>query len=66
MSVGFLSNIPSLVTVELNVGLVKPFSEKEIVDVIWEMELVNPLGRMVSTFISTNLVGMLSNQIFFE
>ena len=34
----FLSNIPSLVSAELNVGLVKPFSENEIVDVIQTME----------------------------
>ena len=34
----FLSYIPSLVTAKLNVGLVKPFSEKEIVEVIWAME----------------------------
>ena len=34
----FLSNIPSLVSSEVNVGLVKSFTEKEIVDVIWAME----------------------------
>ena len=34
----FLSNIPSLVTQDDNVGLVKSFSEKEVVDVIWAME----------------------------
>ena len=34
----FLSNIPSLVTAKLNVGLGKPFSKKEIMDVIWVME----------------------------
>ena len=38
MNAEFLSNIPSLVSIEVNVGLVKPFSDKEIVDVIWEME----------------------------
>ena len=35
----FLSNIPTLVSSEINVGLEKPFSEKEIVDVIRAMEL---------------------------
>ena len=34
----FLSNIPSLVSQEDNAGLVKIFSEKEVVDVIWAME----------------------------
>lgn len=35
----FLSNIPSLVTADVNVRLVKPFSEKEIVEFIWSMQL---------------------------
>ena len=30
----FLSNIPALVSVETNVGLIKPFSEQEVVEVI--------------------------------
>ena len=34
----FLSNIPSLVSQEDNAGLVKIFSEKEVVDVIWAKE----------------------------
>ena len=34
----FLSNIPSLVSHDNNVRLVKPFSEKEFVDGIWAME----------------------------
>jgi len=34
----FLSNIPSLVSYEDNVGLVKPFTEKEIIDAIWGMD----------------------------
>ena len=38
MNADFLSNIPSLVSVEVNAGLVKPFTEKEIMDVIWAME----------------------------
>ena len=38
LNYGFLSNIPSLVTQDDNVGLVKSFSEKEVVDVIWAME----------------------------
>ena len=38
VSADFLSNIPSLVSHEDNMGLLKPFNEKEIVDVIWAME----------------------------
>ena len=38
MSVDFLANIPSLVSPECNDGLMKPFSEIEILDVIWAME----------------------------
>eukprot|EP00253_Pinus_taeda_P010704 PITA_10704 len=38
LAVDFLSNIPSLVTTDLNDGLLKPFIEKEIVEVIWSME----------------------------
>ena len=34
----FLSNIPALVFVETNAGLIKPFYEQEVVDVIWGME----------------------------
>ena len=34
----FLSNIPSLVSEEENDELMKPFSEQEIIDVIWDME----------------------------
>ena len=34
----FLSNIPSLVSEEENDELMKPFSEQEIIDVIWSME----------------------------
>ena len=44
MNADFLSNIPSLVGAEVNAGLVKPFSEKEIVDVIWAMEQDKDLG----------------------
>ena len=39
MTTDFLSNIPLLVSHEDNVGLLKTFTEKEIVDVIWAMEL---------------------------
>ena len=35
----FLANIPCLVREEENDELVKPFSEEEIIDVIWSMEL---------------------------
>ena len=38
VSVDFLSNIPPLVIHEDNVGLLKSFTKKEIVDVIWAME----------------------------
>ena len=38
VNVDFLSNIPSLVSAEVSVGLVKPFSEKKIVEVMWAME----------------------------
>ena len=34
----FLSNIPSLVSKEENDELMQPFSEQEIIDVIWSME----------------------------
>ena len=34
----FLSYIPSLVSAEINSGLIKPFSEQEVVEVIWGME----------------------------
>ena len=34
----FLNNVPSLVSNEDNYDLMKPFSEREIVDVIWSME----------------------------
>ena len=34
----FLSNIPCLVSEEENDELMKPFSEQEIIDVIWSME----------------------------
>ena len=34
----FLSNIPSLVSNETNEGLMEPFTEEEIIDVIWSME----------------------------
>ena len=34
----FLSNILSIVNPEGNAGLMKPFSENEILEVIWEME----------------------------
>ena len=33
LNADFLSNIPTLVSSEINNGLVKPFSEKEIVEV---------------------------------
>ena len=40
----FLFNIPCLVSEEDNVVLMKPFSEQEIIDVIWAMELDKALG----------------------
>ena len=39
VSVDFLDNIPALVNPEDNQALFKPFSEQEILDVIWAMEL---------------------------
>ena len=38
MSAKFLDNVHFLVGTEDNYDLMKPFSEKEILDVIWEME----------------------------
>ena len=38
VSYDFLNNVPSLVSIEDNFDLMKPFSEMEIVDVIWAME----------------------------
>ena len=38
VSSNFLNNVPSLVSIEDNFDLMKPFSEMEIVDVIWAME----------------------------
>ena len=38
MSSDFLYNVPSLVSTEDNSDLMKSFSEREIVDVIWSME----------------------------
>ena len=40
----FLSNIPSLVIKEENDESMQPFSEQEIIDVIWSMELDKALG----------------------
>ena len=38
MSAEFLDNVPTLASAEDNVYLMRPFSEKEILDVIWEIE----------------------------
>jgi len=38
VSSDFLLNVPSLVSIEENFDLMKPFSEQEIVEVIWAME----------------------------
>ena len=38
VSSDFLHNVPSLVSIEENFDLMKPFSEQEIVEVIWAME----------------------------
>ena len=38
VSSDFLLNVPSLVSIEDNCDLMKPFSEQEIVEVIWAME----------------------------
>ena len=39
-----LSNIPSLVSAKVNGYLLKPFLEKEIIEVIWSMKLGNAPG----------------------
>ena len=39
VSAEFLENVPSLISSEDNSDLMKPFSENEILDVIWAMEL---------------------------
>ena len=44
VSAYFLANVPSLVSSECNDGLMKPFSKKEILDVIWAMEPDKALG----------------------
>ena len=38
MSSEFLDNIPFLVSLEDNINLMKTFSKKEIIEVIWAME----------------------------
>ena len=63
----FLANIPSLVSPECNVRLMKPFSEIEILDVIWTMEPDKAPGSNGFSFhfyraywkiIKTNLIHM--------
>ena len=44
VSFDFLLNVPSLVSIEENFKLMKPFSEYEIVEVIWAMELDKSSG----------------------
>ena len=39
MTAEFLDYVPSLVSTEDNYDLMKPFTEKEILNIIWEMEL---------------------------
>ena len=69
LSSDFLSNIPSLVSEDDNVGLVKPFYEKEVVDVIWAMEPNKAPGpdgfsihlyRVCWNYIKFDLVRMIS------
>ena len=66
----FLYNVPSLVSFEDNYGLMKPFSEKEIVDVIWAMELDKALGldgfsfhfyRVCWSIIKSDLIRMVTS-----
>ena len=38
LTTDFLSNVPSLVSAEENGELMKPFTEEEIIHVIWSME----------------------------
>ena len=52
----FLSNIPSLVSEEENDELMKPFSEQEIIDVIWSMELDKAPGPNGFSSLLSNLL----------
>ena len=65
----FLENVPSLVNAEDNHVLMKPFSEKEIVEVIWAMELDKAPGpdgfsihfyKVCWAIIKTDLVQMVT------
>ena len=69
MNADFLFNIPNLVGHEDNVDLVKPFSEQEVVDVIWSMDQDKALGmdgfsihfyRSCWYIIKSNLLQMIS------
>ena len=61
----FLSFIPSLISAETNVGLVKPFTEQDVVEVIWGMEPDKAPGPDGFPFTSTKYVGQLLNMICF-
>ena len=54
----FLDNIPSFVSTEDNKDLLKPFSEKEVLDVIWAMDRDKSLGRMGFPFIFIEPAGI--------
>ena len=50
ISAEFLDNVPSLVSIEDNFDLMKPFTEKEIMDVIWAMESDKAHGTVGFSF----------------
>ena len=69
MSSEFLDNIPFLVNLEDDNNLMKPFSKKEIVEVIWAMESDKapssngfsiPFYKVCWPIIKSNLIRMVS------
>ena len=62
----FISNIPSLVSAEENGELMKPFTEEEIIDVIWSMEpdRIKLQALTDSPFTFIEFVGQISERIF--
>ena len=69
MTADFLTNVLSIVSSEGNTALMNPFSEKEILDVIWAMEPDKSPGpngfsfhfyRVCQKIIKTNLIHMVT------
>ena len=58
VSSDFLLNVPSLVNIEENFDLMKPFSEQEIVEVIWAWIHTKLLGQMVFRYIFIKFDGL--------